>query len=673
MRGLWAFCFCFLLACGPDPELASISAWTPAPPPPESGWVDEPADAGDLGADAHDAPGDIGEDSAGDADADGGDDDTPDVPSDPCTDGPGEPNEIAADAFPVNGDLTLEARICAGDVDWYALRIPAGASASARIEFSHDEGDLDLRVWRGETVFASSLSESDVERFGAPTYPGEQVFLLEVHGFDGAQADYRLVVADFGPPQFGGLATGTVRYDDRIFGPAGFTGEVLPRAARSVVVEVVRVADGAVVGRTTTGLDGAFELVWDGHNTESYVARTLAAVEVGVLSGSVQDRTGAHLVYALESDVWNGEAVPALHFLASAQTSMGGAMNIADQLGVGMRFVRMYSDRAGSMSVRWTRGRAFDCGSCYGGDRISLGGAPDDPDHYDDDIVLHELGHWVMHRFSADDNPGGTHRDRQVPPVLAYGEGVAYFLSAMWRDTPTVTDNFVDGARHIDLETVTQNMEDLAVLRGTTDGTIYGSMREEIPAAILWDAYDAPTIDEPFDTVEIGAEGHAEILFDLFAPGDTPNVGPRGIDMVDWLSVASCWRPEITAGLAEIASDRSYPFDPEVHVECSGKSGAQRQTRVAAKGRAWEVVALGSLKVVRVDARVDGVWRRGVCAQLPCNGVAQKPLHEVVTVVVHDRGVERNSWVSQARLSRLLGGVESFGVRAYRTSGMVAR
>ncbi len=665
MRGFTTL-LVLMAACGPGADLPSVSGWVPAPPPPAAGWVDEPEDAG-----ADDVNRDASPDLPGDADA-GPPDADEDLPFDPCRSGPEEPNDSPAAAREVEGPSMLEGRVCENDVDWFLLRVPPGDSVSARVEFSHDEGDLDMRVWRGDVEIAASVSESDVERFDPPVDSGEQWFLLEVYGFDGAEADYTLILDSFGPANFEGLAVGSVAYEDRVFGAEGFTGQVIAKPARAVVVQVLRLSDGAVVGEAVTRDDGAFEIVWPGHTRAEYKARALAAVRVGALTGSVQERSGAHLVYALESENWTGEATPTLDLMAAADESIGGAMNIADQLGVGMRFVSRYTDAIGSMSVRWTRGRAFDCGSCYGGDRISLGGAPDDPDHYDDDIILHELGHWVMHRFSADDSPGGTHRDRQVSPVLAYGEGVAYFLSAMWRDSPTVTDNFADGARHIDLEAVTQNMEDLPALSGTTDGTIYGDLREEIPAAILWDAYDAPSQEEPFDTVEIGADGHAEILFDLFAPRDQPSVGARGIDLVDWLSVASCWRPEIAMGVAELALDRDFPFEPEEHVEC-GKSGERRRTRVAPVGGGYAVVGLAHLDVVGVDARIDGAWRRNICGALPCALQSVKSVQEIVTVVRHTEGVERASWVSPQRLVQLRGGRPSYGVLAYRTSGMVAR
>src|SRR5262249_13519959 len=59
---------------------------------------------------------------------------------------------------------------------------------------------------------------------------------------------------------------------------------------------------------------------------------------------------------------------------------------------------------------------------------------PADPDEYDDDIILHEMGHWVASNFSKDDTLGGEHTIvDQLDPRTSWSEGWAHYWSAAVR------------------------------------------------------------------------------------------------------------------------------------------------------------------------------------------------------------------------------------------------
>lgn len=359
---------------------------------------------------------------------------------------------------------------------------------------------------------------------------------------------------------------GTVTFEDRPVGPEGL-GPPTVAPGRNLRVQALA-ADGAVLAEGLTDLEGRFVLAVPGEGPVR--VQVLSAAAAGVLDGAVRDRSRAAARYGViseelskESDSW-----PEVELHATADTAGGAALHIADTMGVALRGIAAHTDAgAPTLTIRWQAGRAFDCGSCYGGDEVSLGAGLEDTDEFDDAIILHEIGHWFVHRFSADDSPGGTHRDRQVEPRLAYGEGIAYFFAALLLDTPLSIDTFADSERVIDLEAVSANGVVTDDLRGTTDGTAGGRLREEVVAGLMWDAYDAADPAEPFDTVSIGVEGNFRIWLDDF-PGANrrADVGARGIDVADWLVALGCHLGATAEGPPEGGAD-GEPLDPVFRVD----------------------------------------------------------------------------------------------------------
>ncbi len=82
---------------------------------------------------------------------------------------------------------SIEARICADDVDFY--RVDAGSSTvTVIVSFRHTDGDLDVEaVTEGGAELARSWSSSDEERVSA-----SGTFYVRVHGYAGAQNTYTI-------------------------------------------------------------------------------------------------------------------------------------------------------------------------------------------------------------------------------------------------------------------------------------------------------------------------------------------------------------------------------------------------------------------------------------------------------------------------------------------------
>ena len=358
--------------------------------------------------------------------------------------------------------------------------------------------------------------------------------------------------------------TGHIRYDDRAFDTGGFTGEIDVLPARDVVVQLVREQDGTVLASTLTDALGRYRIEAPAASDERRHIRAVAAGRVDDLTVVVRDRSSRPAAYAMRSPTIQGDAQPAgdIDLHAGVEDAIGGAMNITDVSTEGFRFIAPWlaEGEGAPLTYSWQPGRAFGCGSCYRANTVFLGGQVEDPDEYDDDIILHELGHWFVDNFSADSSPGGPHRDRLVDPLLAYGEGLAYFFVGLVRDTPHIVDNFLGARRWIDMENLLQNGVYQENMTGTADGTVTGAHREELVSGVLWHAYREPDGTHAFDDVHLGVEGHMRLLTEVFGRGTHADVGAPGIDLADWLVAAACHLDVPAADLQALADAHDYPF-----------------------------------------------------------------------------------------------------------------
>ena len=365
---------------------------------------------------------------------------------------------------------------------------------------------------------------------------------------DGGPVPDAFVAEDLGPaPAF----FGTVRYEDRPQAMDGFTGAIVPSAAPGIRVELLD-DRGEVVETVRTERDGTYAFEASG----GAVVRASSDVTFGDHRAVVIDRRRRPSLYSVEATALEGTATDLL-----AETGDGGGpFNV---LAVSHLAFETYAPYVGAaaptLAYRWEPGRAFGCGSCYGDDVVSLGGGSDDTDEYDDVIIVHELGHYFVDHYSADSSPGGSHRDLQVSPVLAYGEGLAYAFAGVILGAPYVIDTFIDDTRFIDFEAMTIGGASDPTFTGTTDGTASGDLREEIVSGILWDAFDPAIGSEPFDRVALGEADWMRLLIDHFG-GSVGDRGASGIDLTDFLDALVCVSGVPADDVAALAADRDFPW-----------------------------------------------------------------------------------------------------------------
>ena len=386
-----------------------------------------------------------------------------------------------------------------------------------------------------------------------PSDAGDRVDASE-GGSDASVVAVDAAVDAFVSPDLGpeGTIFGTVRYEDRPQDADGFTGAEVELPAPGILVELLD-GSGAVVESVRTDAEGAYAF-------EAAIGATVRASSdtlFGDHRAIVTNRRRRPSLYSMEAPALEGSATD---LLAEAD-GVGGPFNVLAVTYLAFETYAPYVGAAGPTLVyRWEQGRAFGCGSCYGGAVVSLGGGTDDTDEYDDFIVVHELGHYFVEQYSADSSPGGTHRDLQVEPVLAYGEGLAYAFAGVVLGAPWVIDTFIDATRFIDFEAMTIGGVADPTFSSTTDGTATGHLREEIVSGILWDAFDSASGSEPFDRVALGVDGWMRLLIDHFGGGGLPDRGASGIDLTDFLDALVCVSGVPADDVAALAADRSFPW-----------------------------------------------------------------------------------------------------------------
>ena len=402
----------------------------------------------------------------------------------------------------------------------------------------------------------------------------------------------------------------SIHYMDRVYDASGFDGEYVDRAVPFVEVQLILedpYHNDRVVARAYTDHEGEARLVWVWRDrSPDLISADGLGLRVRALSSQRTPR-GDHaqvtsrrrgVRYALESNpiplkaFGKAPQVPSLgmatyraphqRLTASAEARLSGAFNILTMTALGFELIERYTDQIGPpLKIQWDLDLPVACGSCYVGDEILLGGQVEDPDHYDDHIILHEVGHFFAHRWSVDTSPGGPHRGRSVTPPLAYGEGLAYFWSALALDDPLIVDWMFPTPWVVDIERGIYNGMSIIVglgeaypSTGTLDEVSYHH-HEELVSSLMWDIYDEPEDDE---ALHVGEETMMSSL--LFALPERYrsglDIGARGIDLADWLDALSCVslrvddsqseaNAEVLIALERAATQLGYPWSRPGH------------------------------------------------------------------------------------------------------------
>lgn len=312
--------------------------------------------------------------------------------------------------------------------------------------------------------------------------------------------------------------SGTVRYENREYNAAGFTGGTQFIPVRRALVELVNPTTGnSWFGFTND--NGAYTVLPTDAGVFGVFLRVYASNTSGpVYNAEVRNNVSANAVYtsvsATVARTLPADALP-INLDVPAASTAAEAFNIFDAAVWSFDYV-LARDTAGGLAalsplprvvLYWepgaTAGTFFDPPT----NRLFLRGLAADDDGWDDDIVLHELGHFISVNWGRDDSPGGFHSiTDQLDPRLAWSEGWAHYFSSAVRafantikpGQPGPPTAYVDPWTQVDIFSVGNSFFDLEAPSFSAD-TI--TDRNEVAVgAGLWDILD--TVNEGgFDTL----------------------------------------------------------------------------------------------------------------------------------------------------------------------------
>jgi hypothetical protein len=329
----------------------------------------------------------------------------------------------------------------------------------------------------------------------------------------------------------------------------------------NVPIELFSVTDGELLAEGLTDANGEYELIVSAESGLAVRLEVSASIETDNFAVLVVDRD--RLLYRVASERFalpeNGRMGVDLVIDLSSEAP---AFNILDVASGGLQFladVLSEPPALPNLTIIWQEGIASPCRTCFRGTTIDLQGDPDDPDGYDDDIILHEVGHFVQSLLSVDDSPGGSHDGTPTNPLLAYGEGFATFFSCWVRGTDTYQDYRTEGWKFRRHESLVEE------LHGTTNGRLDGDLSEILVTAIFWDLFD-DSPDESHDTLS-GNDVWAATLFEMMSERPDRDLGARGIDLADFIEQARC-RFDDVAPFQALVEETGFPFDFDLPEAC---------------------------------------------------------------------------------------------------------
>lgn len=341
----------------------------------------------------------------------------------------------------------------------------------------------------------------------------------------------------------GKRVSGRVRYEDFAATERGYLpGAFVP--ARFVGVRVLRESDGVTLAEGATDAGGFYDLPFVNDGEPGVRVEIRAESPDARYKHSV--RTQDESLYAwLSEDVLDDGETPQLDGvdLDVPDGAGAGALNAFD---VGVRSADVarlgLSRDLDPVVFVWEHGKGTPGNDPKGSHfsatwtEIRLAGLLEDPDIYDDWVIAHEYGHFLMATYSRDDSKGPEHLPSTPSvPATAWSEGWATWFASQALGATTYIDlkaNGVPSAR-FDIESLPLDLVPL----GNSPATVEGDLSEAVVSAVLLDLSD--DTNEAGDEVSLRDQS-AWWVFRYRMDDTSPDRGQTGRDLVDFLDAWIC-------------------------------------------------------------------------------------------------------------------------------------
>jgi hypothetical protein len=293
------------------------------------------------------------------------------------------------------------------------------------------------------------------------------------------------------------LFRGTVLFEKV---PASATGLRLDAPVRTpaagVRVEVVASPSRRVLGSGFTDATGAYGISVELRGRQAVFVRALAQTENATVV-----RVGDRMEFAMVAPTATATPRRAVttHLLATDSSRIAGAFNIATTIARANALVQSAQPDVAlpRVEIRWDT--AYVGGTFFRESESAVfinGKRGEDSDEYDDHVIAHEYGHFLMAAFSSDPSPGGDHGfGERLDPRLAWSEGWGNFFGA----ATTGASRYIDTGVIRGKQGVLLQM-DLEVDAPKDD--VAGIWSEHSVGSALWDWFDAA--GEEGDSVALG-------------------------------------------------------------------------------------------------------------------------------------------------------------------------
>lgn len=349
-----------------------------------------------------------------------------------------------------------------------------------------------------------------------------------------------------------GKVHGTAQYEKIPYGDGGLQLDT-PKNTPIVGARVDLVSGTNLVAQAFTDTNGAYEIPWKLDKGTMVFVRIVAQSNHVV----VINNAGNYHVNSLAAfPVSQGDVVQNILVKDGKDGDGGaGAFNILAAIRRADAFLEKANPgstaKIPQITVSWTSGfngvndqthfDPRDNSAFIHGDRRV------DSDEFDDCVLTHEYGHFVMHVFSRDDSPGGTHSPgMDLDPRLAWSEGWGNFFSCAVLDSSKYIDT---GRDRVGRETVIYRF-DFETPR--KKGADYSD--EDVDGWTMWHIYrngSTPAGDGPH--LGIGFKEMWDVI-------TGPLKERRDVTLIDFCDLLVANDPKLAKGVTDVLAARKINY-----------------------------------------------------------------------------------------------------------------